>query len=489
MNATIVTLGGNSGSNPSVGRAATFEEAFGEFSNASGKRKKKKLQRISDRREVKAEKQEARREKRGTRIANRDEAKRGRKLSRVGTRTELATARQGRKDVRMEERQGRRTARKGYRVERRAIGKPVDKELEIDETLTTGGVPLPPDSTKPGDAGSNVPADVGSLGDMGSGTGKDYADEPTQGGSPSDEGQGGYAPSEPQVDSSTSPDQAYEQGYQDAIDEIESEDEDGQYETGYEDESEDDYEGEYEDENAEELEAPFDGVLEDGYSEIDDSSRVHPGLQDTCNKIEWNKTLVKVLENKRRNGNENKGALSRQILDRKKRIAQLESNVKSYEGAAADFSSADGMMRPNASTPSGAELNRRMAETRMARRKAHRMMQQSLTRGRRTNGGNATPVDIELNPTYSKQRIVVNPRYSNAAGTGIIALDDADDYDATELDIQMGPQYNELDVTDFPNEMFLNAEGDKKINWAGIAVGVAVGAIAVVLLRKYKILK
>lgn len=467
MNATVVTLGGNSGSNPAVGRAATFEEAFGEFSNASGKRKKKKLQRISDRREIKAEKQEARREKRGTRIANRDEAKRGRKLSRVGTRTELATARQGRKDVRMEERQGRRTARKGYRVERRAIGQPVDKELEIDETLTTGGAPWPPDSTTPSDAGS--------LGDMGAGTGKDYSDDATQGG----------APEEPQVDSSTSPDEAYEQGFQDAIDEIESEDGAYEDETGYEDE----YEGEYEDENAEELEAPFDGVLEDGYSEIDDSSRVHPGLQDTCNKIEWNKTLVKVLENKRRNGNENKGALSRQILDRKKRIAQLESNVKSYEGAAADFSSADGMMRPNASTPSGAELNRRMAETRMARRKAHRMMMQSLSRGRRTNGGNATPVDIELNPSYSKQRIEVNPSYSNASGTGIIALDDADDYDATELDVQMGPQYNELDVTDFPNEMFFNAEGEKKINWTGIAVGVAVGAIAVVLLRKYKILK
>ena len=472
MNATVVTLGGNSGSNPNVGRAATFEEAFGEFSNASGKRKKKKLQRISDRREIKAEKQEARREKRGTRIANRDEAKRGRKLSRVGTRTELATARQGRKDVRMEERQGRRTARKGYRVERKAIGRPVDKELEIDETTTGAYVE---------DAGSNVPSDAGSLGDMGAGTGKDYSDDATQGG----------APEEPQVDSSTSPDEAYEQGFQDAIDEIESEDGSYEDETAYEDETgyEDEYEGEYEDENAEELEAPFDGVLEDGYSEIDDSSRVHPGLQDTCNKIEWNKTLVKVLENKRRNGNENKGALSRQILDRKKRISQLESNVKSYEGAAADFSSADGMMRPNASTPSGAELNRRMAETRMARRKAHRMMMQSLSRGRRTNGGNATPVDIELNPSYSKQRIEVNPRYSNASGTGIIALDNADDYDATELDVQMGPKYNELDVTDFPNEMFFNAEGEKKINWTGIAVGVAVGAIAVVLLRKYKILK
>jgi hypothetical protein len=497
MSATVVTLGGDSGSKPTIGRAATFEEAFGEYSDASGKRRKKKLERISDRREIKAEKQEARREKRGTRIANRDEAKRGRKLSRVGTRTELSQARQGRRamrvgerqgrrDMRVDERQGRRTSRTGARLERREMRRPSDKEVEFTDETTTG--------TYPGDAGSNVPGDAGSLGNYApSDTGKDYADEPTPGGAPSDdqgggyapsdEEQGGYAPSDDQGGYAEPEDDGYDQSYQDALDEQGSE---------YED-SEDDgsYEGEYEDEYAEELEAPFDGVLfDDGYSEIDDTSRVHPGLQDCCNKIEWNKTLVKVLENKRKNGNENKGALSRQILDRKKRIAQLESNVKSYEGAGADFSSADGMMRPNAGTPSGSELNRRTAETRMARRKAHRMMRETLTKGRRSHGGNDTPVDVELNPSYGKNRIEVNPRYSNAQGTGIIALDDADDYDATELDVRMGPKYNELDVVDFPNEMFMNADGSsKKINWTGIAVGVAVGAIAVLVLRKYKILK
>ena len=147
-------------------------------------------------------------------------------------------------------------------------------------------------------------------------------------------------------------------------------------------------------------------------------------------------------------------------------------------------------MTPNAGTPSASELNRRTAETRMARRRANRMMRETLTKGRRGHGGNDTPVDVELNPSYGKNRIEVNPRFSNANGTGIIAIDDADDYDATELDIRMGPKYNELDVVDFPNEMFMNADGSsKKINWTGIAVGVAVGAIAVLVLRKYKILK
>ena len=508
MSATIVTLGGDSGSKPTIGRAATFEEAFGEYSDASGKRRKRKLERIADRREVKAEKQDARREKRGTRIANRDEAKRGRKLSRVGTRTELAQARQGRRglrvderqgrrDLKVERRQGRRTFRKGERVGRRGIGREDDKELELTET-TTGTYPGDAGSNVPGDAGSNVPADYGSTG--GYDPGKNPADEPTGGGSTYDDGQygnapsddqGGYAPSDDQGGYAPSEEDVYDQGYQDELDESNSQyDESGYDESGY-DESEDDggYEGEYEDEYTEELDAPFDGVLEDS-SDIDDSSRINAGLQDTCNKIEWNKTLVKVLENKRKKGNENKGALSRQILDRKKRIAQLESNVKSYEGAGADFSSADGMMMPNIGTPSGAELNRRTAETRQARRKAHRMMRQTLMQGRRSHGGNDTPVDVELNPSYGKQRIVVNPRFSNASGTGIIAIDDADDYDATELDVRMGPKYNELDVVDFPNEMFFNADGStSKINWTGIAVGVAVGAVAVLLLRKYKILK
>ena len=56
--ATIITLGPSNGSSmqPTTRVAATFEEAFGEFSEARGKgrakRKKRKLERVENRKQV-----------------------------------------------------------------------------------------------------------------------------------------------------------------------------------------------------------------------------------------------------------------------------------------------------------------------------------------------------------------------------------------------------------------------------------------------------
>ena len=94
------------------------------------------------------------------------------------------------------------------------------------------------------------------------------------------------------------------------------------------------------------------------------------------------------------------------------------------------------------------------------------------------DGGSETPVDRELNPEMGNNSIEIpaSEQGSGADGqSGLIGMDNINDFDA--------PEVREYDVK------FASAEGDKakKINWKPIVIGVAVGVVAIWLIRKYKV--
>ena len=142
------------------------------------------------------------------------------------------------------------------------------------------------------------------------------------------------------------------------------------------------------------------------------------------------------------------------------------------------------------------ELGRRRAETRAAIREARksRLRSKGLVKKSKADSfisklkesGSAkkytpsvTEIEQGLNPQISKNRIVIPPRglteseltYS-AEGTGLIAIDNAEDYDAP---------------TGIMYENFSGADGSK-YNVAGIVMGVAVAGLAIWAVKKYKLI-
>jgi len=517
-NATIISLEptneSRSASAVSSVRSATFEEAFGEYSELMGGRRKKrqarKTERIANRQERQSARQAQRKSKRLGRVEARDEVrsarqdrrisrKTDRKLGRQQRRTDVMEARQGRRTGRMEQIQDRKTARKGKRIERRALGQ--DEELDTVDAPETMPTPLDrPTGENPTPSPAPAPND-GYAEEQGGG----YADE--QGGGYADEQGGGYADEQ-------GGGYADEQGGGYA-DEQDGYSEEGSGDEGYSEEGEDS--GDYSDETemgdyaAEDEEydysEPFDGIPVDAsFSEMDDTGKsaskinVNPNLQDLVNKIEWNRELVNRLVAKRTQGVANPSDISRSIVERRKRIKELEAQLEMYLGFAGDYSGANGMTEKDVKN----EVARRRMEVGKAQKVARsirrgakdervmaKMTNRSIaTKMRRNHGGDTTPVDIDLKPEFSNRRIVVPA--SEFSGTGIIGLDAADDYDARELDIQMGADGDLREPYSMNNgDFYYNVGGDtkRKINWTGVFVGVAAGAAVIWAIKKYKLLQ
>ena len=257
---------------------------------------------------------------------------------------------------------------------------------------------------------------------------------------------------------------------------------------------------------------PFDGIPVDAsFSEMDDSGKsskrvkVRPSVQDLVNKIEWNKELVSRLEDKRKRGVANPSEVSKSIIDRKKRIGELETQLEMYLGFDS-YSMASGMSERQMKN----EVARRRMEVNNARQTARairrgskneramaNMTNRSLkSKMGRSHGGDTTPVDVDLKPEIMSNRIIV-PAEESSRATGIIGLDDMGDYDSRELDIQMGADGSgDMDM----RQPFSMAEGDfyyggdgtkstRSINWTGVVLGIGAGALAIWAIRKYKLLK
>lgn len=142
------------------------------------------------------------------------------------------------------------------------------------------------------------------------------------------------------------------------------------------------------------------------------------------------------------------------------------------------------------------ELGRRRAETRAAVREARKSRLRSkglvkkskadsfikklkATRSKSMAGVPVTEIEQGLNPEITKNRIVIPPRgltdnelRYNADGTGMIAIDDASDYDAP---------------TGIMYEQSSGADGMKG-NTTGILIGVAVAGLAIWAVKKYKLI-
>lgn len=437
----------------SMPQAVSFEQAFGEFSNATGaerreKRKSRKLDRIENRTEVKTARKGARAEK----VA----ARQGVKAQRIAGRTELQQARKdkrlSKREMGTESRLARRTARADVRAYRRDLRNPQQVPTTesagyqgdglgvatgpVDSTTTTGsgnyGIGA---STQPGtSSGGYTPSTQSGY----------YEDEApsTQSGYYED---GGFDETDDVYDQSLvdeTAQNAYDLGYQDA-----------QEEGGLDVEitGEEDY-------------GDFDGIMgaEDRFNELQDKNDmpVNPQVQAIADKCVWNEMLIAKLKNDRKNAAGNPQVISKTILERAKRMKDLKNELEDYANCCGNYSNAEG------------------SNEMIAQRK--RIVQVAMNKARRKSSGqspvNLTSVPRNLKPQMSKNRIVVNSSetMANATGTGIDALDDINDFDAPAT-----------------REFFIPADGGftKGIDLGSIALGALITVGFIYFNKKYKWIK
>jgi hypothetical protein len=431
--------------------SVSFEDAFGEFSEARGRgrarRKKRKLERISNRKEVRSARQQARADLQQERIARRKAAQQARQEKR----TSAGETRQQRRTGRVLARQERKNLRTQGQIDREAMLQEAElaaQEQDLDTSVEQdmGYTPEETGGYAPEETGGYVPEETGG-----------YFPEETGGYAPEETGV--YAPEtgfgtedfgtyNPTYTNSETP---YEYGNEEIIpDAVGSEgtySEEGDYIGGG------DYLGELSD-----VEMPFDGVMgaEDRFSEFTDSN-IDPKIQDTVNKLVWNQELISRLEAKRNSlGGDKKQLISKKIIERKKRANELQSQLDGYCNVEGEYSGADGQKI----------AGKRRADIARARGIAMR----SRLR-KRVNQPLTTPVESELNPRISPNKIVIP---GQSSFTGLNGLDLENDFDAPRV-----------------REIMLGVDGSKgsTISWTSVAIGLAVGVASIWAIKKFKLIK
>jgi hypothetical protein len=423
--ATIITLGNRTSSSPT-----SFEEAFGEFSEARGRgrarRQKRRMERIANRRERRKARQEMRLDKKRSRVQARTERRQMRSDSRENRRNQRAEGKRGRERADLEQ----------------------ERELNPEQEEEQQG----------GDDGGYAPQGG-------------YDDAP-QGGY-DDAPQGGYDDA-PQEDSGY----AQEDGGYD----------DGGYaqeEGGYEEQS-DEFDGDYDDFDGDDTD-DFDGDEEndgfdgesyefDGSNEMIDapySAKVNEGVADAAQKIEWNLELASRLKEKQ---NQNPSAKISDAIDNcNARVVELKSQLDGYCNFEGEFvSDADGKMRFRRKMM--ARRKRRQKQTPNVKLRGREIMEaRRIARAKRNAirmKQGLTPVKASLNPQMGTNKIVIPAKELGSNYTGLTGLDDAMAYDASATEIKLGVDGNKT----------------SKIPFKAIAIGVAVGALGIFLLRRYKVI-
>ncbi len=473
----------------------SYEDAFGEFSEARGrgraKRKKRKLERVKNRREVQEERRLARRERAQGRIANRAERQR---------------ARQEKRTANMQMRQERRKERKQFKTDRKAIGNEEDYLGEEPESTDDGGY-----APQPSDDGGYAPQPT----DDGSG----YAPQPT-------DDEGGYAPQSNDGGSGYAP-----QGevYQEDVTDYGSGGtgiyDDGSYagsEDGggyYDEESVDSETGESDDQSGFTGDLSFDGVIEmseddamwnEYFSSAEGIAKINPIVADTARKIEQNKEAICLMQGQCNRLSQTNPAsankLQAQINKRQTILNNLESDLANYCKFEGDYSEARGgrkaVSKRKAEVRQAKKLARKerkeVGKLRRAEKKVKRSSKRPKGKPRNPSGigrgiglrrkkslteSEFTEVDEKLNPEFGEERIVIPAEeVANFVATetlnnrtGLIGLDEQYDYDA--------PETRQFDLK------FSNAVGDaksgSKIDIKSIAIGVGLGVLAIYLVKKY----
>jgi hypothetical protein len=121
--------------------------------------------------------------------------------------------------------------------------------------------------------------------------------------------------------------------------------------------------------------------------------------------------------------------------------------------------------------------NKRTAEVKAAVREAKKARVKSRIASKKKKAVEVslnTKVSKNLNPEFGKDYIVIPEKeigLSSAEGTGLIALDDINDFDA--------PRENEYSLA--------SGSGMKKVNWKGVLIGVAIAGLAIYGAKKAKL--
>jgi hypothetical protein len=428
MDARIIKLSPES----SISRVATFEEAFGEFSEAGGRGRARRQRRRMERIENRAERRSARK-------THRQENREQRLQARLQRRGEKAEARAERKKLRHPEEE------------------PTNQNQPQEQGGGNGTEQAPPSNE--GQGGGNAIPPASEPQEQGGGQGGSYGDESQSGGYQDEQGGG---------ESDSQGDETDEQGN----------DSEGGEDYGFD--------------GVISAEDRFGDVAGDDNIE---RIVVNPAVQDMANKYEWNKELACRLIMKR-NDAHNSGmatsGLTDQIEERKKRMAEIKANFDSYLNFDADFSEccgcsgADGSgnfkkANPKLKRKRSMEVKKALETSRnnrMSVKGGSAMDKMRKADKIRHYGGDVIPVEEGLNPEFSQNQIVVPSEIkSNLDGNSMLP------YSVGYLNDAGAPPIREV---------FLNADGEGKGAFIGVGslllgVGVTIGILY--LVDKYKVIK
>lgn len=425
MEATIIKLEPTEGSSNVTVRMASFEEAFGDYSEARGKgrarRKARKMDRIANKRAVRTERRKLKSDRQEERLERRST----RKQTRQEMRNQQQEARQNRRANVRDERQANREARNLRKMTTEEGDQERENYGQEQENYRESIAPQDSEQDTQGGGG--------------------YADE--QGGGYADEQGGGYSDDqngEASRDWGSAPETYDDQnsgdgGYGD----------DNSQETPYNQE-----ESEFQDDSYFNVEGMEGKVV------------VSPMVKDTVSKIRNNQSAFQNLKDRRNlmaRNSDNTTGVSTQMKKCYGRICELKSQLEKY--------------CTESSNPQVCESRRRQVKMALKRGSKPREINQY--------GGSEVPVSSDLNPKFEPNRITV-PATSNFdaysdLGRPIIvngvAQNDSD-YSSDDL----------LTDSDEPTtiELFSNADGTNpnKKAFMSIAIGIGVGALAIYLAKK-----
>jgi hypothetical protein len=150
-----------------------------------------------------------------------------------------------------------------------------------------------------------------------------------------------------------------------------------------------------------------------------------------------------------------------------------------YENADGEFENAIGKKTKKRAKkmPKKSGKKKRSAEVKAAKREARKSRAKSriASKKKSVQVSQTTKVSKSLDPAFNKNLIVIPAKEvggaSSAEGTGLIALDDINDFDA--------PIENEFSL----------ASGSplKNVNWKGVLIGVAIAGLAIYGAKKAKL--
>jgi hypothetical protein len=226
------------------------------------------------------------------------------------------------------------------------------------------------------------------------------------------------------------------------------------------------------------------------------NEKINPKVKSVAQKIEDGKeyiaSLQTVLANAQSDTDKNK--VNARIYNVSKTLSELEGSLEGYSSARGRGKQERNRKREVRKAKSVARKNRVIKK--IGGKKDIKSIAKSLASmyppaialkmakkviaKRKNSGGDETPVDVELNPEFSENEIVV-PASEQGEGangeTGLIGMDNQQDFDA--------PEVREFDLT------FSGADGSgsgTKINLKALAIGVGVGILAIYLIKRYKLL-